>query len=216
MAYVWNADTGEVIMFVFLVHLVMATIRRVAPAVLSVVSFQETKLPSTLSSCTPLLSTACPSTLTKTWLLSAPSAGASLSACTCTIAKVCGRTRQVFVTADVAPEQSDIYCTYSAVLILSRPTESYFRQLSDTRIKKNTNDVILYHTVSQLEVHNIKAASRSASADTRTMRNTPDPPALQDTSLASTMDQFAQATRLAMKMQCVKEQLDSVLVNTIF
>nr|XP_040056138.1 jouberin isoform X1 [Gasterosteus aculeatus aculeatus]XP_040056139.1 jouberin isoform X1 [Gasterosteus aculeatus aculeatus] len=65
--------------------------------------------------------------------------------------------------------------------------------------------------VSQLEVHNIKAASRSASADTRTMRNTPDPPALQDTSLASTMDQFAQATRLAMKMQCVKEQLDSVL-----
>ncbi|KAM8913694.1 jouberin [Spinachia spinachia] len=65
--------------------------------------------------------------------------------------------------------------------------------------------------VSQLEAHNIKAASRSASADTRTMRNTPDPPALQDTSVASTMDQFAQATRLAMKMQCVKKQLDSVL-----
>ncbi|XP_037342644.2 jouberin [Pungitius pungitius] len=65
--------------------------------------------------------------------------------------------------------------------------------------------------VSQLEAHNLKAASRSASADTRTMRSTPDPPALQDTSVASTMDQFAQATRLAMKMQCVKEQLDSVL-----
>ncbi|XP_070776004.1 jouberin [Enoplosus armatus] len=75
--------------------------------------------------------------------------------------------------------------------------------------------VYLYdRKVSQLEVHNIKAASsvsRSASTDTKTMRNTPDPPALQDTSAASTMDQFAQATRLALKMQCVKEQLDSVL-----
>uniref|UniRef100_A0AAQ4P1B4 Abelson helper integration site 1 n=1 Tax=Gasterosteus aculeatus aculeatus TaxID=481459 RepID=A0AAQ4P1B4_GASAC len=46
---------------------------------------------------------------------------------------------------------------------------------------------------------------------TRTMRNTPDPPALQDTSLASTMDQFAQATRLAMKMQCVKDSVVRVL-----
>lgn len=76
---------------------------------------------------------------------------------------------------------------------------------------------MLYHTVSQLEVHNIKAASatsRSASADTKTIRNTPDPSALQDTSAASALDQFAQATRLALKMQCVKEQLDSVLVNT--
>lgn len=76
---------------------------------------------------------------------------------------------------------------------------------------------MLYHTVSQLEVHNIKAtstASRSASADTKTIRNTPDSPALQDTSAASAMDQFAQATRLALKMQCVKEQLNSVLVNT--
>lgn len=73
---------------------------------------------------------------------------------------------------------------------------------------------MLYHTVSQLEVHNIKAASRSASADTKTIRNTPDPPALQDTATAAAMDQFAQTTRLALKMQCVKEQLDSVLVNT--
>ncbi|XP_054470368.1 jouberin [Anoplopoma fimbria] len=64
--------------------------------------------------------------------------------------------------------------------------------------------------VSQLEVHNIRAGSRSASTDTKTFRNTPDTPACQDTS-ASTMDQFAQATRLALKMQCVKEQLNSVL-----
>lgn len=66
-------------------------------------------------------------------------------------------------------------------------------------------------------MHNIKAASsvsRSVSADTRTIRNTPDLPALQDASGAAAMDQFAQATRLAMKMQSVKEQLNSVLVNT--
>ncbi|XP_027130777.1 jouberin isoform X1 [Larimichthys crocea] len=75
--------------------------------------------------------------------------------------------------------------------------------------------VYLYdRKVSQLEVHNIKAASsvsRSVSADTRTIRNTPDLPALQDASGAAAMDQFAQATRLAMKMQSVKEQLNSVL-----
>ncbi|TDG99091.1 hypothetical protein EPR50_G00207350 [Perca flavescens] len=73
--------------------------------------------------------------------------------------------------------------------------------------------VYLYdRRVSQLEVHNIKAASRAISTNTRTIRNTPDPPALQDRmSTASAMDQFAQATRLAFKMQCVKEQLDSVL-----
>ncbi|XP_039992887.1 jouberin [Xiphias gladius] len=72
--------------------------------------------------------------------------------------------------------------------------------------------VYLYdRKVSQLEVHNIKAASRSASADTKTVRNTPDLQVLQDRSAASAMDQFAHATRLAHKMQCVKEQLDSVL-----
>ncbi|XP_030574561.1 jouberin isoform X2 [Archocentrus centrarchus] len=72
--------------------------------------------------------------------------------------------------------------------------------------------VYLYdRKVSQLEVHSIKAASRSASADTKTVRNTPEPLALQDTSVSAAVDQFAQATRLALKMQCVKEQLDSVL-----
>lgn len=70
------------------------------------------------------------------------------------------------------------------------------------------------HAVSQLEVHNMTAASRSASVDTRTVRNTLDSPVLHDRSAASAMDQFSQAARLALKMQCVKEQLDSVLVNT--
>lgn len=72
--------------------------------------------------------------------------------------------------------------------------------------------VYLYdRKVSQLEAHNIKALSRSASGDTKTVTNTPDPPVFQDTSASSAMDQYAQATRIALKMQCVKEQLDSVL-----
>lgn len=69
------------------------------------------------------------------------------------------------------------------------------------------------HTVSQLEVQSLKAASRSTSVDTKAGRNTPAPSALQDTSAPSAMDQFAHTARLALKMQCVKEQLNSVLVN---
>lgn len=77
--------------------------------------------------------------------------------------------------------------------------------------------VMLYHAVSQLEMHNVKAmstVSRAASVDAKTTRNTPDPPALQDTASALALDQFAQATRLSLKMQYVKEQLDSALVST--
>ncbi|KAM4542068.1 jouberin isoform 2-T2 [Odontesthes bonariensis] len=71
--------------------------------------------------------------------------------------------------------------------------------------------VYLYdRKVSQLEMHSTKAASRSASTDTRTVRNTPDPAALQDAS-SSALDQFAHTARLALKMQSVKEHLDSVL-----
>ncbi|XP_028251526.1 jouberin isoform X2 [Parambassis ranga] len=72
--------------------------------------------------------------------------------------------------------------------------------------------VYLYdRKVSQLEVQNLKAASRSTSVDTKTSRNTPALSALQDTSAPSAMDQFAHTARLALKMQCVKEQLNSVL-----
>ncbi|XP_029348983.1 jouberin [Echeneis naucrates] len=72
--------------------------------------------------------------------------------------------------------------------------------------------VYLYdRKVSQLEVHSLKAASRSGSIDTKTIINTPDPPVLRDRSAAEAMDHFSQTTRLAMKMQCVKAQLDSVL-----
>ncbi|XP_056914507.1 jouberin isoform X2 [Takifugu flavidus] len=64
------------------------------------------------------------------------------------------------------------------------------------------------HKVSQLEIRGIKGASattKSASGDSRTTR------ALQETSAASALDQFAQTTRLALKTKSVKEQLDSVL-----
>ncbi|KAM9842057.1 jouberin-like [Aulostomus maculatus] len=60
---------------------------------------------------------------------------------------------------------------------------------------------------SQLEALNLK----SASAGTKTVRNTPDPPVFQDTRASSAADQFVQATRLALRMQSVKEKLDSVL-----
>ncbi|XP_041667936.1 jouberin [Cheilinus undulatus] len=72
--------------------------------------------------------------------------------------------------------------------------------------------VYLYdRKVSQMEGHNLKAMSRSASADTRTMRATPDTPGLLDTTTSSAMDQFAHTARLALKMQCIKETLNSVL-----
>ncbi|MEQ2220418.1 hypothetical protein ILYODFUR_005264 [Ilyodon furcidens] len=72
--------------------------------------------------------------------------------------------------------------------------------------------VYLYdRKVSQLEMHNVNALSRSASLDIKTIRNTPDSVRLQEMSTPSAMDQFAHTARLALKMQSVKEQLDSVL-----
>ncbi|CAN9502628.1 unnamed protein product [Ophioblennius macclurei] len=55
-------------------------------------------------------------------------------------------------------------------------------------------------TVSQLEIHSLKTWSRPMSV------NSPDSAVLQDS-----LNQCSHATRLALKMQCVKEQLDSVL-----
>uniref|UniRef100_A0A8C6UY69 Abelson helper integration site 1 n=1 Tax=Neogobius melanostomus TaxID=47308 RepID=A0A8C6UY69_9GOBI len=71
--------------------------------------------------------------------------------------------------------------------------------------------------VSQLEVHNIKGISRATSVDPRTVRNTPDSALQLDTSgSSSALDQFSQTTRLALRMQSVKEQLDSVLVVALY
>uniref|UniRef100_A0A4W5PAX7 Jouberin n=1 Tax=Hucho hucho TaxID=62062 RepID=A0A4W5PAX7_9TELE len=74
--------------------------------------------------------------------------------------------------------------------------------------------VYLYdRRVAQLEVESLKGHSRSGSADTKTFRNTSDPVTFQDTSGAA-MDCFTRAARLSMKMQRVKDKLDSVLVST--
>ncbi|XP_072768019.1 jouberin isoform X2 [Nerophis lumbriciformis] len=62
--------------------------------------------------------------------------------------------------------------------------------------------------VSQLDARSMKEL-RSTSADTRTTRNTPDP--LPSTCASSALDHFSQMTRLALKMQRVKDQMDSVL-----
>nr|XP_057912201.1 jouberin isoform X2 [Doryrhamphus excisus] len=62
--------------------------------------------------------------------------------------------------------------------------------------------------VSQLDVHSMKELG-STSGDTRTTRNTPD--LLHSTSASSAADHFSQAARLALKLQRVKEQMDSVL-----
>uniref|UniRef100_A0A8C7DAA0 Abelson helper integration site 1 n=1 Tax=Oncorhynchus kisutch TaxID=8019 RepID=A0A8C7DAA0_ONCKI len=74
--------------------------------------------------------------------------------------------------------------------------------------------VYLYdRRAAQLEVESLKGHSRSGSADTKMFRNTSDPVTFQDTSGAA-MDCFAKAARLSMKMQRVKDKLDSVLVST--
>ncbi|XP_043999115.1 jouberin isoform X2 [Gambusia affinis] len=72
--------------------------------------------------------------------------------------------------------------------------------------------VYLYdQKVSQLEMHSNLELSRSASLDSKPVQNTPDSVVLQDTPTPSTMDQFGQLARFDLKMQCVKDHLDSVL-----
>ncbi|XP_027855752.1 jouberin isoform X3 [Xiphophorus couchianus] len=72
--------------------------------------------------------------------------------------------------------------------------------------------VYLYdQKVSQLEMHNNLELSRSASLDTKPVQNTPDSVELQGTPTPSTVDQLVQLARFDLKMQCVKDHLDSVL-----
>lgn len=55
-------------------------------------------------------------------------------------------------------------------------------------------------------------ANRLASVDDKSYKSTPDP----DRTSTFALDQFAHTTRLAIKMQNVKERLDSVLVRQRF
>ncbi|KAL0969778.1 hypothetical protein UPYG_G00232170 [Umbra pygmaea] len=64
--------------------------------------------------------------------------------------------------------------------------------------------------LAQLEGDSLKGRSMSGSADTTMFRKSSDPATCQDTS-GSAMDRFVSAARLSMKMQRVKDKLDSVL-----
>uniref|UniRef100_A0A3Q3KJC4 SH3 domain-containing protein n=1 Tax=Monopterus albus TaxID=43700 RepID=A0A3Q3KJC4_MONAL len=76
-------------------------------------------------------------------------------------------------------------------------------------------NMVAFCTFGQSQPVHVYLYDHKASADTKTGGNTPNPFVLQDTSSVLTMDQFAQTTRLALKMQRVKQQLDSVLVNVV-
>ncbi|KAM9466241.1 jouberin [Clarias gariepinus] len=64
--------------------------------------------------------------------------------------------------------------------------------------------------VTQLELESIKVPNRSDAAVSKTLRNQTETLALQDSS-ASGVDRFASAARVSLKMQRVKQKLDSVL-----
>ncbi|KAJ8399446.1 hypothetical protein AAFF_G00411580 [Aldrovandia affinis] len=73
--------------------------------------------------------------------------------------------------------------------------------------------VYLYdHKVAQMEVESMKGLNRTGSTDTRMFRNTEcsNLATFQDPT-ASAMDRFASAARVSLKMQHVKQKLDSVL-----
>ncbi|KAG7465735.1 hypothetical protein MATL_G00156670 [Megalops atlanticus] len=71
--------------------------------------------------------------------------------------------------------------------------------------------VYLYdHKVTQMEVETMKGTSRAGSTDTKTGRSSATLAAFQDPT-APAMDRFASAARVTLKMQHVKQKLDSVL-----
>ncbi|XP_036398069.1 jouberin [Megalops cyprinoides] len=71
--------------------------------------------------------------------------------------------------------------------------------------------IYLYdHKVTQMEVETMKGTSRAGSTDTKTGRSSATLAAFQDPT-APAMDRFASAARVTLKMQQVKQKLDSVL-----
>ncbi|XP_023695063.2 jouberin isoform X1 [Paramormyrops kingsleyae] len=67
--------------------------------------------------------------------------------------------------------------------------------------------------VAQMEVERLKGLNRCGTADRNTLRDVADLPALMDpaSSASSALDRLASATRITLKMQHVKQKLDSVL-----
>uniref|UniRef100_A0A8C9VD14 Osteoclast-stimulating factor 1 n=1 Tax=Scleropages formosus TaxID=113540 RepID=A0A8C9VD14_SCLFO len=66
--------------------------------------------------------------------------------------------------------------------------------------------------VAQMEVESMKGLKQRSPAETGALRNTSDTAAFPESSTSSTVDRFARAARLSLKMQHVKQKLDSVLV----
>ncbi|XP_018587251.2 jouberin [Scleropages formosus] len=65
--------------------------------------------------------------------------------------------------------------------------------------------------VAQMEVESMKGLKQRSPAETGALRNTSDTAAFPESSTSSTVDRFARAARLSLKMQHVKQKLDSVL-----
>ncbi|XP_035271774.1 jouberin isoform X2 [Anguilla anguilla] len=71
--------------------------------------------------------------------------------------------------------------------------------------------VYLYdHKVTQMELESMKGMNRIGSTDTRTFQTTSNLAAFRDPTAAA-MDRFASTARMSLKMQHVKQKLDSVL-----
>ncbi|XP_077094982.1 jouberin [Siphateles boraxobius] len=66
------------------------------------------------------------------------------------------------------------------------------------------------HKVAQMEVESLRGMSRSENLDSKTGRNSSEVTTFQNTS-ATGMDRFASTARVSLKMQRVKQKLDSVL-----
>uniref|UniRef100_A0A8B9LT71 Jouberin n=1 Tax=Astyanax mexicanus TaxID=7994 RepID=A0A8B9LT71_ASTMX len=69
--------------------------------------------------------------------------------------------------------------------------------------------------VAQMDLESLRGLSKSETADNKTARNQSDLLPFQDTS-ASGVDRFASAARMSLKMQRVKQKLDSVIVVSLY
>ncbi len=74
--------------------------------------------------------------------------------------------------------------------------------------------VLCLYAVAQMEVESLRGLSRSDNLDSKMGRNSSEVMTFQNSS-ATSMDRFASTARVSLKMQRVKQKLDSVLVNML-
>ncbi len=94
--------------------------------------------------------------------------------------------------------------------MIQKPTEKH--KSYDHFILKMS--VLCLYAVAQMEVESLRGLSRSENLDSKTGRNSSEVSTFQSTS-ATGMDRFASTARVSLKMQRVKQKLDSVLVNML-